>query len=83
MMKRGKTDSKIATKKTLKPEDLKRMKNKLKTRVYHRLLAKHNTSKSSYNDKVIDSLIFNKNTHFAVTFKDCMIIDFTDEFLKR
>jgi len=82
-MKRGKTDIKLSTKKYIKPAELKKLRTKLKTKVYNRLVAKHDSDNSFYNNKLIDNLIFNKNTHVAVEFRDCMILDYTDEFLKR
>ena len=82
-MKRGKTDTKIATKKVIKPQELRKIKIKLKSKVYSRLLNKHDSDNTAYTNKIIDNLIFNKNTHMAVEFRDCMILDFTDEFLKR
>jgi len=82
-MKRGKTDIRLSTRKTLKPQDLKKMIVKLKTKVYNRVINKHNCDKSLYQSKAIDNLIFNKNTHLSVKYRDDMMLDFTDEFLKR
>ena len=45
-----------------------------------------NTSIEGYNPLVLNilySLIFNKNSHLVSTFKDSMIWDYIDEFLKR
>ena len=39
--------------------------------------------KYKYSYQVIDNLIFNRNTHLTTRFKDNMITDFIDEFLKR
>ena len=44
---------------------------------------KKNISKSNYLSLIIDSLIFNKNTHLVSIFKDYMIKDYIEEFLKR
>lgn len=82
-MKRGKTDNKFIAKKQIKPQELKKIRIKLKNKVYNRLIAKHDSERRTYNNKIIDNLILNKNTHMSVEFKDCMILDFTDEFLKR
>jgi hypothetical protein len=87
-MKKSRTDIR-STKEVLnihKPKDLKELKKaitKLKTNVYKRLTYKHNSNKNTYITKVVDNLIFNKNTHMASEFRDCMMLDFTDEFLKR
>ena len=82
-MKRGKTDIKLTTKKSLKPQELKKIKIKLKSKVYNRLALKHNSSCDVFSEKLLDSLIYNKNTHLSVAFRDNMIMDFTEEFLKR
>jgi len=85
-MKKGKTDIKLRlpTKRVIyKPEEIKKMVMKLKTKVYKRLVNKHDSDKNVYNNKVIDNLIFNKNTHLSVKFRDNTMLDFTDEFLKR
>ena len=42
-----------------------------------------NDKNSSYNQLIVNSLIFNKNTHLVAMFKDSMIWDYIDEFLKR
>ena len=39
--------------------------------------------KYTYSYQIIDNLIFNRNTHLVTRFKDNMISDFIDEFLKR
>ena len=39
--------------------------------------------KNKYSYQVIDNLIFNRNSHLTTVFKDNMINDFIDEFLKR
>ena len=39
--------------------------------------------KYKYSFQVIDNLVFNRNTHLTTIFKDKMITDFVDEFLKR
>ena len=39
--------------------------------------------KYRYSYQVIDNLVYNRNTHLTTRFKDNMITDFIDEFLKR
>ena len=36
-----------------------------------------------YNELIMYTLLFNKNTHLVSVFKDYMIFDYVDEFLKR
>ena len=40
-------------------------------------------SRKIYNDLIMFTLLFNKNTHLVSLFKDYMIYDYVDEFLKR
>ena len=40
-------------------------------------------SRKIYNDLIMYTLLFNKNTHLVSLFKDYMIYDYVDEFLKR
>jgi hypothetical protein len=51
--------------------------------VYTRLKFKHNTNEKTYSNKIIENLILNKNTNFAIRFKDRIIYEYQDEFLKR
>lgn len=44
---------------------------------------KYSSTEKLYNGTVIDSLVCNKNCHTVAVFKDFMIIDYIDEFLKR
>ena len=37
----------------------------------------------SYNNLILESIMFNKNCHIVAIFKDYMILDYVDEFLKR
>lgn len=39
--------------------------------------------KRMYNDLIMNTLLFNKNTHLVSVFKDYMIYDYIDEFFKR
>ena len=67
----------------MKPNDLKKLKLKVKSHFYNKLKTTHNCSNETYNSKIIESLIFNKNTHLAIVFKENTLFDFGDEFLKR
>ena len=40
-------------------------------------------NQDNYLNLIMDVLIFNKNCHFVAIFKDYMILDYKDEFLKR
>jgi hypothetical protein len=51
----------------------------LLSRVYRKCQA----SKASYNSKVINDIIFNEDTHIVCIFKDYLIFDDVNEFLKR
>ena len=95
-MKKRKTDIKITTLTSLTPLTPRYISSlnkpttnhpatisKLKSRVYTRLIKKHNNDISVYNTKVIDNLIYNKNTHLSVQFRDAVMLQFNDEFLKR
>ncbi len=83
-MKKSKTqDSKLTAKKPIKQLEPKQPKINLKIHVFRRLTRKHNSNHKTYNNKVLDSLIFNKTTHLSVSFKDRVILEFMDEFLKR
>lgn len=48
-----------------------------------RMITKHNTSKNSYNSFILENLIYNKNCHLVSVFKEAMIMDYLEEFLKR
>jgi hypothetical protein len=50
------------------------------------LLNKYNNKNDiivNYNDYILDALVFNKNTHYISIFKDYMVFDYIEEFLKR
>ena len=50
------------------------------------LLNKYNNKNTiivNYNDFILDTLVFNKNTHYISIFKDFMVYDYIEEFLKR
>ena len=44
---------------------------------------KFSSKEESYNNLIVNALIFNKNSHLVSIFKDSMIWDYIDEFLKR
>ena len=44
---------------------------------------RYNSTLEEFNETIVDSLICNKNCHVVAIFKDYMIYDFVDEFLKR
>ncbi len=73
------------SKNTNKPEDIlpQKPKNELENHIFNRLRRKHNSKYNTYINKITDNLCFNKNTHLAVAFKDEIMYDFYDEFLKR
>ena len=68
-------------------------KNKNKDSLYtleNKIFAKFNkkykikySPKRMYNDLIMNTLLFNKNTHLVSVFKDYMIYDYIDEFFKR
>lgn len=60
--------------------DMRKMAMKV---IASEVIKRYNTSTDEFNDVVLDSLICNKNCHIVAIFKDYMIYDFVDEFLKR
>ena len=58
-------------------EILIRVKLRFKTTYYP------TNNKDNYLNLIMDILIFNKNCHFVAIFKDYMILDYKEEFLKR
>jgi|LauGreDrversion4_2_1035121.scaffolds.fasta_scaffold953491_1 hypothetical protein len=60
--------------------DVRKMAMKV---ISNEVIKRYNTSNDEYHDVVLDSLICNKNCHIVAIFKDYMIFDFVDEFLKR
>jgi hypothetical protein len=67
----------------LSQKEIVKQKNRLKSKIFTRLKIKHNSRNNNYNSILIESLIFNKNTHYTANYKDGIILDFTDEYLKR
>ena len=59
---------------------------KLENKIMHKFSKKYNShcnSKFKYNELILQNLLYNKNSHLVSKFKDYMIYDFVDEFLKR
>jgi hypothetical protein len=55
-------------------------------KIYKKFHKNYNSKSNNFiklNDLIINEFIFNKNTHIVSIFKDHMIFDFIDEFLKR
>lgn len=48
-----------------------------------RMTNKYNASKEDYATNTLDNLIYNKNCHIVSVFKESMIMDYLEEFLKR
>jgi len=47
------------------------------------LSKKYSTNRDYYNIKIVNDLIYNENTHVVSIFKDYLILDDINEFLKR
>lgn len=47
------------------------------------LSKKYSTNRDYYNVKIVNDLIYNENTHIVSIFKDYLILDDINEFLKR
>jgi len=47
------------------------------------LSKKYSTNRDYYNLKIVNDLIYNENTHIVSIFKDYLILDDINEFLKR
>ena len=63
---------------------LKNIEKKAKDIIFKKYSSKNPSSlKYQYLGLIMENLIFNKNTHEVSTFKDYMIWDYCDEFLKR
>ncbi len=73
-----------------KPEPISKKKSRtfkeLKKFAMNQIYQKYNSKsklKFKYLGLIMENLIFNKNTHLVSTFKDYMIWDYIEEFLKR
>ena len=56
---------------------------KVSTYIINQTLQKHNSSPNQKNIMLINDLIESKETHFIATFKDYLISDYQEEFLRR
>ena len=65
-----------------KPKLFKDLKKIALNQIHKRYGAKAKL-KYTYKGLIMENLIFNKNTHLVSTFKDYMIWDYIEEFLKR
>ena len=62
----------------------KKIKNKfLSMHIINKQLQKHNSNPSKKNVMIINDIIETKTNHFLAIFKDYLITDYIDEFLKR
>ena len=66
----------------VKIKTFKELKKIAMNRIHQRYGAKSKL-KYQYIGFIMENLIFNKNTHLVSTFKDYMIWDYVEEFLKR
>ena len=57
--------------------------NKISAYIINQTLQKHNSSPEQKNIMLINDLIESKETHFIATFKDYLIKDYQEEFLRR
>jgi hypothetical protein len=72
---------------SIRPKNSKSLKN-IPTRKYlnaiqNGLISKYSCKEDDYDNMILDSLLYNKNTHVVSVFKNYMILDYIDEFLKR
>ena len=51
--------------------------------IQNNLSKKYSTNRDYYNLKIVNDLIYNENTHIVSIFKDYLILDDINEFLKR
>ena len=61
----------------------RKIQNKICISIPYQNLQKHNSSPNQKNIMLINDLIESKETHFIATFKDYLISDFHEEFLRR
>ena len=72
----------ISANKYNKKTNLFVIEKKIMTKFNIKYKIKYN-SRKIYNDLIMFTLLFNKNTHLVSLFKDYMIFDYVDEFFKR
>ena len=65
-----------------KPKTFKELKKYAMNCIHKRYGAKGKL-KYTYYGQIMENLVFNKNTHLVSAFKDYMIWDYVEEFLKR
>ena len=65
------------------PNIKQKIQNKISILIPYKNLQKHNSSPNIKNVMLINDLIESKETHFIATFKDFLISDFHEEFLRR
>jgi hypothetical protein len=83
-MKKSRTqEARLSLAKPIKQLDHPKSKLQIKTHIFKRLTLKHNSSSRTITNKTLDCLIFSKNTHLSVGFKDDIMYNYQDEFLKR
>ena len=58
-------------------------KNKISVFLINQNLQKHNSTPEQKNIMLVNDLIQSKETHFIATFKDYLISDYHEEFLRR
>lgn len=58
-------------------------KKSYKTVIVENLNSKYLTTRESYNTRVVSDIIYNENTHITSIFKDYLVYDDANEFLKR
>ena len=56
---------------------------KISSYIINQILQKHNSTPGQKNIMLINDLIESKETHFIATFKDYLISDYQEEFLRR
>ena len=72
----------ISSNKSNKTINLYVIEKKIMSKFNIKYKIKYN-SRKIYNDLIMYTLLFNKNTHLVSVFKDYMIFDYVDEFFKR
>ena len=63
--------------------NLEQVRNKISAFLLNQNLQNHNSSPDMKNIMLIDDLIESKETHFIAIFKDYLISDYQEEFLRR
>ena len=81
MNKRKEPENEIPTIENKKHHSIKSIENSIMRNLQKKY--KFSSKEESYNNLIVNALIFNKNSHLVSIFKDSMIWDYIDEFLKR